>query len=646
FDANANLLYSNRSLVLEGGTQYVQSNSVSLHAGPGSEAWMLMHRRVGTSQHSFRALWLDAQGFAWSNDQEIHSSDHYYPLGSIGMGAIAQPSGLKVLAHHNEPGQSSILSFDLTTQQATPPSVTILQSPTAYLNEHTISPLGSNVLAAWIENIQPYLYQTRKDRVRYQISNQLGQKLMPQEGEIISGGTLSDLVQLHSLNLPDGNVLLWWVDVEPSSTLRAQMIAPDGSQLWEPGGRIMADGAINYQYPVLATLHQEDIYFAWVDGSSSIKGQRFSGGIPQWEAAGRLLIASANVLYLSNNGIKLEALEGDCLVYSCGGYYGGNWNCIALLRFDQNGMPQAGFGPGGNQVLYYSGNLFKSLRFFSFDVTPIGYLISAISYDGSIDYENNYPIFWMNGSAINFAGFDGVSQWEPNGFWDSNPWVVIATDDNAYYVNNYHLLQKKNWNGEVVWSQSIHSSHLQRAVETQPGHFIGTSDDRLYYTFSDRGSVAWPHDYHIDGNPLSLSGPIALGGDAYMSWKGNWFSYYNSNDKAILLLQRFSESLSPNGDPHTPALSDQISISSAPNPFRAQVSLQVTSKKAIRGEVSIYNLRGQKVRSLHNGDLPQGVSLINWDGRDSRGDVLGAGIYFCRINIPGSKPFIRKLMKL
>ena len=649
FDTNGTTLYSHRSLVLGGGTEVVNFNDYRLVAGAGSEAWLLMHRRSGTLLNGFRTLWLDAEGFAWPADQEFHYTQHYSVFGAIGMGAIVRPGGLKLLAHHNQASQSSILSFDISPQQGTPTAVPVHQSSTAFICEHTICASGANILSAWIDNTQPYLWPASKDRVRYQIANPLGQELMPQDGEIVSGGTLSDLVQLGSLGLPDGKVLLWWVDMEGLAVLRGQLIAPDGSQLWEEGGRVLMDGPLAPQRPVMATHYQDDVYLAWVGyGSTEIRGQRFSNWIPQWESSGRALIASANVLYPSDPGIKLEALQGDCLAYSCGGTYQAQPLCIALLRFDQNGLPQAGFGPGGNQTLFYSGNEFKHLRFSSLHFTPNGYLVNAITYDGYIDPINGSPAFEPNGSSINFMGLTGVAQWGPNGGWDNIPWYVNATDDYSYYVSHYPWLHRKDWNGQNLWTQGI-DANLQRAVKTQAGRFIGIADDRRYYTFSDQGTVGWPHDHQLDANPLSISGPIALGGNAYMSWKGNWNAYLESFDPnagALLLLQRFSEALSPNGDPHSPALSDQISISSVPNPFRTGVSLQVSCKQALIGEVSVYNLRGQKISDLHKGELPQGASLIAWDGKDAGGQEVAAGIYFVRIHSPGAKPFIRKLMKL
>jgi len=74
----------------------------------------------------------------------------------------------------------------------------------------------------------------------------------------------------------------------------------------------------------------------------------------------------------------------------------------------------------------------------------------------------------------------------------------------------------------------------------------------------------------------------------------------------------------------------QIKLSSAPNPFSRNTSLQLELSKVTQLSVQIYNLKGQLVRNLYKGILNPGSQNLGWDGRDEQGKVLPAGNYFVK----------------
>jgi serine protease len=51
--------------------------------------------------------------------------------------------------------------------------------------------------------------------------------------------------------------------------------------------------------------------------------------------------------------------------------------------------------------------------------------------------------------------------------------------------------------------------------------------------------------------------------------------------------------------------------------------------------VEVFNVLGQRVRTLVNEDLSAGAHRITWDGRDGAGRVMPSGMYFYRIQAPG-----------
>ncbi|HNQ43108.1 MAG TPA: FlgD immunoglobulin-like domain containing protein [Candidatus Cloacimonadota bacterium] len=59
-------------------------------------------------------------------------------------------------------------------------------------------------------------------------------------------------------------------------------------------------------------------------------------------------------------------------------------------------------------------------------------------------------------------------------------------------------------------------------------------------------------------------------------------------------------------------------------------------------KLSIYNLKGQKVKELVNGELQSGMHSLIWHGRDEHNRTVGSGIYFYKLQY-GGKSIIRKM---
>ena len=105
------------------------------------------------------------------------------------------------------------------------------------------------------------------------------------------------------------------------------------------------------------------------------------------------------------------------------------------------------------------------------------------------------------------------------------------------------------------------------------------------------------------------------------------------NDFLIQLLYEIGETSID--DPMTET--EEFFINVYPNPFNSSttISFNFTSKIGENAEISIYNLKGQKVRVLecfNSVDTKATESLhhINWNGRDENGNHTASGIYFLK----------------
>jgi hypothetical protein len=73
-----------------------------------------------------------------------------------------------------------------------------------------------------------------------------------------------------------------------------------------------------------------------------------------------------------------------------------------------------------------------------------------------------------------------------------------------------------------------------------------------------------------------------------------------------------------------------------PNPFNPNTSISFVLADDMTAVLEIYNLRGQKVRTLENTMLEKGRHTYIWNGRDNNGRGVSSGIYFSRLVTPES----------
>ncbi|MDD2331208.1 MAG: T9SS type A sorting domain-containing protein [Candidatus Cloacimonetes bacterium] len=85
-------------------------------------------------------------------------------------------------------------------------------------------------------------------------------------------------------------------------------------------------------------------------------------------------------------------------------------------------------------------------------------------------------------------------------------------------------------------------------------------------------------------------------------------------------------------DPELPAPEPGLSLLAYPNPFNPRTTLAFNLPQPGLTQIEIYNLKGQKVKTLHSGYLPQGRHQLSFGGTDDSGRALSSGIYFARIS--------------
>jgi hypothetical protein len=85
----------------------------------------------------------------------------------------------------------------------------------------------------------------------------------------------------------------------------------------------------------------------------------------------------------------------------------------------------------------------------------------------------------------------------------------------------------------------------------------------------------------------------------------------------------------------TPTLPRAFALyQNVPNPFNATTTIRFDLPVRSHGKLAVYNVKGELIRVLLDGEIEAGSREVRWDGRDTAGRAVASGIYFYRLDTP------------
>jgi hypothetical protein len=88
--------------------------------------------------------------------------------------------------------------------------------------------------------------------------------------------------------------------------------------------------------------------------------------------------------------------------------------------------------------------------------------------------------------------------------------------------------------------------------------------------------------------------------------------------------------------PITNEIACQVSLEgNYPNPFNPETDVSFSLSERTEVLLVVYNILGERVKTLLNGEVEAGIHSIHWDGRDEAGDPVATGVYFYRLKADG-----------
>jgi hypothetical protein len=91
------------------------------------------------------------------------------------------------------------------------------------------------------------------------------------------------------------------------------------------------------------------------------------------------------------------------------------------------------------------------------------------------------------------------------------------------------------------------------------------------------------------------------------------------------------------GDPGDSARTEFGHLANYPNPFNSSTVLKFSLADPGQVEVAVYNVLGQRVKTVCKEDRTAGEQGVVWDGRDQNGNPVASGVYFYTVTSGGKR---------
>ncbi len=165
------------------------------------------------------------------------------------------------------------------------------------------------------------------------------------------------------------------------------------------------------------------------------------------------------------------------------------------------------------------------------------------------------------------------------------------------------------------------------------GYIDSLMDGEIIYTF------------HSDYDTSSSDGkPVAFRyfGDDYKVIFFDFPLYFIQEAQATQLLHQALDDLEVSTDV---AGEEEIEVPASfslsqnhPNPFNSETVIRYSLPGESQVKIAVYNILGQKVRTLLDGKESAGHKRVTWDGKNEKGKTISSGIYFYRME---TEEFVR-----
>ena len=299
-------------------------------------------------------------------------------------------------------------------------------------------------------------------------------------------------------------------------------------------------------------------------------------------------------------------------------------------------------------------------KVYGFDLTSGEFFFSDLYPKGAHPADNTPMVPWdldEDGSVDEYDEEGNVQMelgwpfyyWDPDDAWDENNWKIARNDEedwlaivwqDALYckLSNDGSTGYEDWVGKSeiciaiskddgnTWSEPIRmhnnenaddGNYVPQLADLSPCYIYPA--DEIEYLYTDNSGhkhgllrMAF-YDDNCYGSFVADNGTNDGGELSYMSLDVT-FTYQGSEE----------------GGENTPVYTSSLN-QNYPNPFNPETTISYSLATPGNVELSVYNIRGQKVKTLIDRHCDAGENTATWNGTDETGKNVSGGVYLYRL---------------
>jgi hypothetical protein len=223
------------------------------------------------------------------------------------------------------------------------------------------------------------------------------------------------------------------------------------------------------------------------------------------------------------------------------------------------------------------------------------------------------------------------------------PLIWQYRDQGDWNIKYYSFWEQDTFNLIFNWLDEINPTGLYLPLADDelwgPTYVLFQSD---YSGNPDIYSNQWPFEYLFEnislGSGKNMNPDISNGSwqEATTYQTRVWAAWEREVNNNVQIWGSFTEMIF--GAIETEALESLTSFilkQNYPNPFNGETTIEFYLPTASTVAIEIYNLLGQKVKTLWRGQQLAGQHQLHWDGRDEMGREVASGIYLYQLKTDG-----------
>nr|MBP7564045.1 T9SS type A sorting domain-containing protein [Candidatus Cloacimonadota bacterium] len=495
---------------------------------------------------------------------------------------------------------------------------------------------GVNTMVIWTQTHADYNL-IMSHFIYYQLYDNQGNKLLENNGRPLNPNTYKQIL-LSAIVDDSGDFIVCWS--EGRSYLRntvahyIQKISGQNGEIMYPGNGILFTNR-PAEFTSVNSIG-EDLYiyyheYQYQTYSYDLYCQKISNNMIQWEIEGRLIKSGIT------NAFQIDFSDIEDNIFSWQ-VYGPNPTPLVLQCFNSEGEPDENWPSEGISI--FTGNLRGNPLFYQVEGS-FTCILPANDLRYSVIKQSNGEI------SVNqeFLGPDDEYFFQKKIFWDQGLSVL-------YHYDN-HIIRKDYQYENNLFSET-YSIDLPMCFQ---GYYLNRID---YTAFQNKTILVFSHlDYEYNHGFSYMSNrlycvifdengeielePTLIGKASGEASYSQFSIQKNSDHSAIFCMSTSSEILTAFID-FNPSNTDAgqnlplpvMTLSqNYPNPFNPSTKICYTLKNAGQTELSIYNIKGQKVATLVNTEMRAGNHEVIWNGTDEHGKNVSSGVYFYRLSAEG-----------